>query len=359
MSLNSYKGNNEFNELYFLKKSYKKIYFLHDEQSNSGDNVLMRELALIVDGFLVDFKSLIKIKNEKNNLIFFANIDNYLQTNYIIDKMSANFDLAIYALKHPFQGIVDFYISSNKCLWYLSIKFKICHKFISLLISYIIKLKINFSLVRNLKDILFLIPFNNIYYQKLKMVKFLIASCEEEKQILKQKFSGSEVLVIPHLTNIKYSNSKQSNLEPKKFVLIAGRSEKRKNIRATLMLIDKYRNIKFMVIVKTIYSNKFYSSYTKDLLNELKKRSNVILKTNLSIEELTTQIMRCSILINTSWFEVSSMIDLWALNFGKSIITTKNSYLKESNLVKLHDPFYKESVLKQFSLYLQENDYEL
>ena len=124
MSLNSYKKNNEFEELNFLKRQYGKIYFLHDTKSNSGDNVLMREFALKVDGILVDFKNLAKIKNETNNLIFFANIDNYLQTNYIIEKTNGNFDLAIYALKHPSQGIVDFHISSNKYLWFLSIKFK-------------------------------------------------------------------------------------------------------------------------------------------------------------------------------------------------------------------------------------------
>lgn len=353
------KDINKFKDLDFFKRKYKKIYFLHNKDSNSGDNVLMREFASRLNSDLVDFKNINDFKIHKNSLVFFANIDNHQQTINTIETIYGKSDLAIYALKHPFQGIIDFHISSNNLICFFSIQSYLFHLFVSRIITSIIYLKINIKIIRNFKDLLFLLSFRNLYYEKLKRINYIIASCKEEKKVLNKTLKNCEIKIIPHLVNLNYSKNKLSKSLDNKFVLIAGRSEKRKNIFATLKLIDKYKNIKFKVVLKTNCFNNKDTKYSKNLINELNKRPNVIIKINLSLEELMKTIKQCSILINPSWFEVSSMIDLWGLYFEKKIITTKNSYLEESNLVKLHNPLDKMSLIRKFDLFLEENNYEL
>ena len=142
---------------------------------------------------------------------------------------------------------------------------------------------------------------------------------------------GASILPHPPLCATKRADL------PFRSVVVPGRIEPRKNQLAGLRALAdagvQERGVK-VIVVGGSGSDKNYFQRT---INEC-KRTGCIYMSSLPKDNFFSLLSSASLVVNPSFFEVTSLVDLYVVERGIPLITTKHAYYNEAPLLNQVDP---------------------
>jgi len=336
----------------YIKKNFSRVIIINPG-GNGGDSELARNFAdLFEESLFIDINTLptLTSQNNKKSLVVFFNLDKLNEASSIVHHLSQyNFVISIYTLHHPVEGIIAMNISQFLGGSVLS------NIILSLGLSKILPLlKSSFYLLRSLISLktgeLPAIPIN--YNKVLSHCNHIFVCSSKEKRAISNIISDKDISIFPHLISDPLESSASLNSagskHTKPYVIIAGRSEFRKNLHSTIRLMKNFPCIQFAVFT-TFDQAKSINSYQERLIKSFRSLPNCKLTLNSSAPALYNAIRASAILINPSWYEVNSMLDLFAIRNLVPLITTKYSWLdSDRENIYFFDPFNPNSLLKTF-----------
>lgn len=335
----------------YIKKNYSKVIVIGPGGSG-GDAELARNFANVLhDTLFIDANSLSILSSYKNEnaLAFVFNLDTVDETSRIVCQLTEyNIDISIYTLHHPIDGIIAMNISKLFSSSILSVLIP------SIALSGLLPaLKIPFYLLRSLiaAKTARLPAIPSSYRSILRHCRYILVCSSKEKKAIINLVKDKDITILPHLIAGYIPSASVKPEIPIKnnpYVIIAGRSEYRKNLHSTIRLIRDFPCTQFLVYT-TFCKSKPRESYQYKLLESFRGLPNCQLTLNASAAELCVAITNSAVFINPSWYEVNSMLDLVAIKNSVKLISTKYSWLdSDHENVYLYDPLDPDALRNTF-----------
>jgi hypothetical protein len=341
------------NHPFILKtqQKYDKIIVIMPN-SRGGDAELASNYAEIFNATVYhDANMLLSEKNYGKLLVIFFNLDRQSQAFRIIHLASLiNCDTCIYTLHHPLDGIIAMNVSRlidknllPRLLFQVPIRLLLLILKPIFLASKLLSAIMQGDFSRSIR----------CYNKILNSCTYILVSSPKEEKAIKDIVSSQDIIIFPHVISESPQLSPVASKAPfnhpsNPYVIIAGRSEYRKNLHATVPLIRRFPLVNFVVF--TTYQENHGNLYQNRLIESFQDLSNCQLILNADSLMLYEHIKNSIALINPSWFEVNSMLDLYAIRSSIKLITTQYSWLDyRSSDIYFFDPFKSKSLLQTFS----------
>ena len=151
----------------------------------------------------------------------------------------------------------------------------------------------------------------------------LLVVSQEELNSIKRDFGNikSKVIEFPHiLTNVLDINQTSAK---KNLIFCPGRIECRKNQIFLLDVAESLPEIEFLFMGKI---NKSDKRYVRKFLKKANGLKNVKISPALGVEEFNKFLYNSDIVLTSSWFEVTSLIELQVLRNEQKLVCNALSY---------------------------------
>jgi hypothetical protein len=296
----------------FNFRKYESICFVvRDDfvKFRGGDIDLVHSYAAELSTFksvsVITYSELNQLDIDSVDLVFFINLD---RPKPIVDAINKydykNCETALYTLFHPPAGIF---------LKKFSLRF-------NFLAAWLVKLKIHFFFRRN---------FNRSFKQGLyvledyilKSINHIICVNNDELSEIKKyfKIDNDHVNFLRHKV---FQHEGEKRIVNNR-ICVPGRIEKRKNQLLVFKIVDHFPDIDFYFIG----SGDKDSTYYKKFLFSLSKKRNCFHFDHMAKIDFYNFLLSSKVVLNNSFFEVQSTIDLFCIENGISLVTTKYCYL--------------------------------
>lgn len=318
------------------KKAGGKCFFVAPG-GFAGDSYLFKEFSIHTSSEYLRYDDLSGKKFSCLDLVIFVNIDNpSLFMPYLQDK-PLPCQTILYTLYHPRPGIIELSLFKR---FGLSLPRPLTQ---SIFLEYLYNLfkyfpyLPTFSLKHFLRHLQY--PLDII----CNRFSFLCCvSPQESKSILSfTSYPSQKVLLQSHLP-LSPPSSPPQTYHSKPFFLTVGRAESRKNLLRLANIAPLFPEHDFLIVSSKSPSEQHI---IKDLRLLTEEYPNLLLLEDLTPDQIYYLIKESKCVINTSYFEVMSLIDLTAISLSVPLITTVNSFIPSSTMSSLHYPS------KSFSLY--------
>ncbi|WP_261903465.1 glycosyltransferase family protein [Vibrio fortis] len=323
------------------------------ETKKGGDvNLLMNFKALLDDTFVCSFVNGVPKSVSDYDKVICANLDRPIEAVKTLELcLDSNVDFYLYTLHHPYSGIRE----------YLRFGVTGFKKFISLISfrnpvvyeQFLWTIRFFYTLLFERK----LIPYGSVKKAQKKLLAestgVLMVSKEEEVEIIKDIGPiSARVSYVPHLLDFECTSRRQPLINS---VLCPGRIETRKNQQFILKLAKLRPNIQFTFVGPSVKSE---SQYFVDFKNAVDNLKNVEYLDALPAHDFYKRLSTHKVVLTASWFEVTSLIELFVLNSGSRLVSSKCSY--NHSFFKhgfAYDSNDIDSCLRQIDLAISINEY--
>lgn len=283
------------------------------------------------------------------NLFIAFNLDQSLE---LVDLCGAakqcGAKIAVYALHHPRQGIRGFLQSGTKGLRRLVAQFE----------GYDVeKYVYTMALLRSCKRLDFralrygLHGRQKILGDLLPLIDYLLVSGPSELAEIRLVFPDllhTKVFVVPHPVEMPQHDLTQCNpykpINGCKHFIVAGRIESRKNQIAVIQIARQMPVAEFVFAGQL---NKSDKRYCEEFDKLILATSNCRRVGQLDFNSLLQYLAYADAVICPSWFEVMSLINLYAYAMGTPIVSTPYTYdsdIIQSAIVR-YDPAFPADLL--------------
>lgn len=312
----------------------RKNVFIHTRydypSKKGGDTDLLNSLSnLLKEKYHVEIGNINSRSLNTYDLVISANLDRPVEAYSLLKKCKkSDTKFALYTLHHPYDGVKEYLrkgtYGKKKVLAYLSSYNPTSYEFLAWLI------KVCMHIIRFKK----ILPISNIKKAQSYLLKnsdYILVTSEKEKKTIEddiEKISG-KVLKLPHILPKKSQDiNKKKSIKDKNnknlIIICPGRIESRKNQIKVLEASDNFPNITFKFIGAI---NENESDYYHRFSRQIEKRHNCTHHNHMPINEFNEAIQKSDIIISATWFEVTSLIELNALELRKPLISGKYSYI--------------------------------
>lgn len=309
-----------------------KLLFLmrYDYKEKSGGDVVqvesyMAELSLL--GHLCQVKNTLELSDiESNDAFFLVNIDRPIETiEYFkkIRKNSINKKIYIIPIHHPVHEVTKFEQRVSRGLKNILSK---------IFTDYYTREKIK-NISRFRKSRYLFTAIIHLFKNYKKNIKSMIDECDGliyisngERESVEKDFCcvPRDFIICYNAVNVHNFIGQENNL--RKGIIIVGRIEQRKNI----LNILKHAVALDCPITVVGKKNQDEKEYCEKFDDFLKINKNIRHLNGVPHLEVLKLISSAKLIVNASYFEVNPLVDLEAALVGTDVITTKNSYTRES-----------------------------
>lgn len=325
---------NDFN--FTALKCYRRVILcLRDDHSKKpgGDVDLARSLRRLIEdtGVTAQLATIDELDNiTSDDAIIIFNIDRPVDALRALQKIPASVRVFIYSLYHPKLGS-QLYIRSLTGFRGLLAK---------ALVFNVNRYESFLELLRSLRRRSFLEATTS--FRRSKSIRLVIERCElmvvsdQELRDITDSYGPStrSAWRLPHPVESQEAADQPASI---RYIVLAGRIEPRKNQLQLIKflnggLLDK-TGLK-LVVVGGPGSDKVYFQQTIDLCHS----TGTVYVSHLPKDIFFKLLAQATLVINGSYVEVTSLIDLAAIEMGVPVISTKYSYYANNPDVLLVDP---------------------
>jgi glycosyltransferase involved in cell wall biosynthesis len=176
---------------------------------------------------------------------------------------------------------------------------------------------------------------------------FVVSSLDESVGISRDICPVKDFHIVEHIRDV--DNRCLSTVLNR--IIIPGRIESRKNQRLILQLSKFFPSYEFIFVGGFTASEPGYKkSFTKELANS----KNCKLVSNLSKDAFYDFLATAYIVITASWFEVTSLIELFCLDNGIPLMCSKYSYISGSGAMFQYDPSSLDDAIVNLELLIRD-----
>ncbi len=312
-------------------KSRKKVVVQlrsNSEASPGGDANLMLKLGdMLSKNYIVEYLYGSVTNFDNIHCIICCNLDRPVEAYFTLKAaQKRNVPVILYALHHPYDGIKKYL----KSIRFLSLKGLIsrlslydCNRYEDILA--LIKSSLNFLKGNGWK-------YKTTRYCQLYLLEhcenILVVNEYERKKIEDDVCKLEELskyVSFPHPINLEKGFYEYTSFKGD-YVLVAGRIETRKNQLSILNVAKINPTIRFKFCGALSLSER---SYGRKFLQDLSALDNCEYVGELDIQEFNDLLKNSRYLLTGSYFEVTSLIELYALSYGVPVIRVYGSYLSE------------------------------
>tara|TARA_R110000764_G_scaffold44666_1_gene100562 strand:- start:9673 stop:10767 length:1095 start_codon:yes stop_codon:yes gene_type:complete len=293
---------------------------------SGGDINLLKQLGdMLSSDYIIKYTYGPPNNLDKYSGVVFANVDRPIE-NYITAKMAVKKKIPIflYCLHHPNAGVSKYLVEMPFSLKGLIAKFSCGNVRLYENTSWF--LRSVYNLVKNKKCTFgtlnkaqkFLLNFSDVVY----VVNDLEKKTIEEDLKLKIR---SKTVNLPHPLYFNETTIPDSLVNKMAgCILVPGRVEFRKNQLFSLGFAKEFPYEKFIVVGALSSTEK---NYVTKVFKKIKTLDNVSYIPELSSSEFNWLLKNSKCMISSSWFEVTSLIELQALLYGVPVLSLAESYV--------------------------------
>ena len=174
-------------------------------------------------------------------------------------------------------------------------------------------------------------------------------AAEAEARVIKQDVGALEKYsVCPHILDSNGFSWKPTQ----RLIVVPGRIESRKNQLLVLRLAESFPDLTFKFVGGF---NPSEPQYKSRFMESISKYSNCELISELDKNDFYSLICSAQVVVTASWFEVTSLIELFCINRGITLVCSKNSYNESNERIFKFDPVSLAEVAHVFEKAMSVN----
>lgn len=331
----------------------KKNIFIHTRydypSKKGGDTDLLNLLSnLIKEKHHVEIGNINSRNLNTYDLVISSNLDRPVEAYALLKKCKKlGVKFALYTLHHPYDGIKEYLrkgvYGKKKFIAYLSAYNPTNYELLAWLSKVLIH-TIKFKKI---------LPFSDIKKSQsylLSKSDYILVTSEKEKKTIENdigKISG-EIIFLPHILTENKEEIVKGKKNKNLTIICPGRIESRKNQIRVLEASGNFPNFNFKFIGGI---NKNEKDYCQRFLKQIEKKHNCTHHNHMPPKQFKKAMQESDIIISATWFEVTSLIELNALQLRKPLISGKYSYISYfyPNSTNI-DPSSSDSISKAIEL---------
>ena len=299
------------------------IVLRHDADSKpGGDSNLLEHISKLLPDYQTDIVYGVPLSVVDYECVISSNLDRPIE-GYELLKLckKSSIPLHFMTLHHCSNNAISNYLKNGIYGW----------KYLIALLSnfnpikyeqYLWNLRVMISYFKNGKNL----KFGNVAKAQKMLINecdYLLVVSQNELASIERDFGNvkSKVIEFPHVLKNNFDlNSKSAK---KNIVFCPGRIECRKN---QIFLLDVAKSLPEIEFLFMGSINKSDKRYVRKFLKRANRLKNVKISSALGVEEFNSFLYRSDIVLTSSWFEVTSLIELQVLRNKKKLVCNALSY---------------------------------
>lgn len=329
----------------------RSVLFLlrYDHQQKFGGDVnLMRVISSELGGECdVMFGTEVAVSSSLPDLVIACNLDRPIEAwHHLGVCRRLGIPFIIYALHHPYSGLGSY-------LRHGATGFR---RWIAWAAGYHpVRYEQGLWTVRWLREALrgTFLPYGSVAKAQrglLAHADALLVVSQAEVEAIREDIGaiGTPVRILPHPVKVVSGPPKE---EGRHGIMVPGRVESRKNQMLVLRAAQRMPDLRFRFVGSVSPTEPGYGDAFKSLARGC---DNVTWEENLPPDEFQRQLSGSKLVINASWFEVTSLIDLSAIMSGCRLVTGRHSYIKDFGRdVTTFDPSSLDDLVRAIRISLE------
>lgn len=312
----------------------------------SGDSNLFLEFSKFTSSVFLSFSNLSDQSFNSRDLVIFVNIDNPFPFTSYLSAHPLPCQTILYTLYHPRAGIIELFLYKNcKLVLPRFLTSALPLEYFYNLFKYFPYLY-SFSPCQILRHLLHPLDVIANRFSFLCCASFVEAQAVATFTSLPPK----NILLQSHLP-LASPHEFCNITHPNPFFLTVGRAESRKNLLNLVKIVPSFPDYDFIIVSSTSLREPTIIEMLRLFSNSC---PNLFLFEDLSTDQIYYLIKSCFCVVNASYFEVLSLIDVTAISLSVPLITSSNSYIPSHSSVFFHYPANSSSLSAAITTFLDK-----
>jgi glycosyltransferase involved in cell wall biosynthesis len=310
----------------------------------SGDSNLFLEFSKLTSSVFLSFSNLSNQSFKSCDLVIFVNIDNPFPFTSYLSAYPLPCQTLLYTLYHPRAGIIELFLYKNfKLVLPRFLTTALPLEYFYNLLKYFPYLD-SFSPGQIFRHLLH--PLDVI----ANRFSFLCCATFGEAQSVATftSLAPKNIFLQSHLP-LALPQEFYNFTHPNPYFLTVGRAESRKNLLNLVKIVPSFPNFDFIIVSSPSLAEPTIIEMLRLFSNSY---PNFFLFEDLSTDQIYFLIKSSFCVVNTSYFEVSSLIDVTAMSLSVPLITSSNSYIPSLSSVFFHYPANSSSLSAAITTFL-------